>query len=337
MLWVWVKVITCLVWTTITTIFWTIAGYSSIMTCSIFGVDFAVNTLNGILSNNLHNNILLGFGSNTPPNPITKPGWQLTFNDEFPGNSIDNTKWYKKYIDRPNPFSDGDKFINNGTIPREYYDDTAINVSSGTLKLLIDYEPKTFTINDWSGPVINPGTGLPYSVTIDHKVGVVVAKETLPWGEKPFTQRFGFFEARCKIPTSKATWPAFWISGSVDWPPEIDIFEIYTSKSFKVFESNYHWGRENDCFEHESDAAKHNVNNVSSQFHIYGCEWDSCFIKWYYDNLLVRVAHKNVTNVFEPMVLIVNNAIDNMNAPNFATELTLPAVFEIDYVRVYSK
>jgi beta-glucanase (GH16 family) len=306
--------------------------------CRIFGPAYEVWSLNNILRNNLKNNISLGFGSNPPTNPPAKAGWIVTFSDEFSGNSIDTTKWYRQMTDRPNPFSDVDKFVKSGVVPLEYYDDSAVSVSNNTVKLLLDYAPKTFVVKDWNGPIIDPNTGQPYSVTINHKAGVLISKKTESWGEvKNYSQRFGFFETRCRLPNSKATWPAFWLSGLMDWPPEIDIFEIFTSKSFHAFESNYHWGIEKDCFQHESDSAGHDVNDVSGAFHTYGCEWDSCFIKWYYDNMLVRVAHEHVHNVFEPMIIILGNGIDSMNEPNFASVLTLPAIFEVDYVRVYRR
>jgi beta-glucanase (GH16 family) len=179
-------------------------------------------------------------------------------------------------------------------------------------------------------------------VTIDHKHGVLTAKVTMPWApegcnEKDFSQRFGFFEIRCKIPDSPAMWPAFWLSGAMDWPPEIDIFEIYTTKAVDAFESNYHWGANDQCFGHDSDVAGHKVNDTTASMHIYACEWDSCFIKWYYDNLLVRVAYKHVTNVFEPMRVIVSAGIDDMNDKSYASHLKLPASFDVDYVRVYAR
>lgn len=255
-------------------------------------------------------------------------------------------------------------------MPKQYQDESAVEVSGGTLKLKIMHDPRLFNLKDWNGDIINPSTMQPYQVTINHKVGIISSKEILPWcicecgsgeryrcpcSEKDYSQRFGFFEIRCKLPSSKAIWPAFWLSGAVEWPPEIDVFEMFTSKSFKAFESNYHWGKEKDCFEHSSDSKKHDVNNVSENFHIYACEWDSCFIKWYYDNLLVRVAHKNVTNVFERMKIIVSNGIDDLNnksmyephsyssdkdrldLPNYENELIPPAIFEVDYVRAYKK
>ncbi|NBU03000.1 MAG: glycosyl hydrolase family protein, partial [Bacteroidetes bacterium] len=42
---------------------------------------------------------------------------------------------------------------------------------------------------------------------------------------KNFT--YGFFAIRSKNPSGPATWPAWWLTGRNNWPPEIDIFEMY--------------------------------------------------------------------------------------------------------------
>lgn len=323
-LWQYIIVTVCLTWVTVTNLFWTFNATLSAGTCWISGVSFAIWSLNNILRQNLAHSLSLGFGVNTPTNPVSKAGWNLTFNDEFNGTSLDTTKWYTRPNEYPNPFPGGNP-------PPLYWDASAIQPSSGTIKLQIEKDPKTFTVNTWQGPTSQ-------TVTIDHKVGYLVAKKTEPWGEKLFLQRFGYFETRCRMPRSKATWPAFWMWGGMDWPPEIDVFEVLTSISYSSFSSNYHWGAAGQCFDHDDAAATHPVNNITSDFHIYGCEWDSCFIKWYYDNLLVRVAHDHVNNVFEPMRVLITNGIDTLNnASNFAQLLTLPASFEIDYVRVYEK
>jgi beta-glucanase (GH16 family) len=39
--------------------------------------------------------------------------------------------------------------------------------------------------------------------------------------------KYGYFAIRSKNPTGPATWPAFWLTGQKNWPPEIDIFEMY--------------------------------------------------------------------------------------------------------------
>lgn len=319
--------------------YWTVVGYSSIFACGLLGTEYAVSVLNGILRTNLHNSILLGFGTTIVNNPSQKPGWgNPTFQDEFTSPTLDTNKWSIgptwAHLDSSNyhPYDFRNLLANPSINPKEFYDPTAVEVSynaalgSNTVKLKINHymPPQAFSdFHDW-----DPAQTYVPACQIDFGIGYLMTKQ--------FKQRHGFFEIRCKLPNSLATWPAFWLTGSLDWPPEIDIFEIYTSKSFTVFESNYHWGKENDCFAHDSDVAKHDVNNVSENFHTYGCEWDSCFIKWYYDNVLVRVAHKNVNNVFEPMWLIISNGIDD-NQPNYHNLVTSPGTFEIDYVRAYSR
>lgn len=332
--WSWVTLLVCVLWNTVVNVFWTIAGYTTAVTCKLTGASLAAATLNGILRKNLKDNIALGFGVNTPPNPIVKQDWgSPVFHDEFDGTDLDGSKW--------NWYGDGTKtsFPFDYTKRTEYWSPNAVEVSNGTLKLHLKKQPQQYlNVTDWEGNLIHA------DVTVPYMSGMIQTKhhhgdELYCYG---FKQRHGFFEARCKAPNSRAAWPAFWLSGVTEWPPEIDIFEIYTTQSFKSFNSNYWWGKEGDCWKKGQSPETHEVNNVSEEFHIYACEWDGCFIKFYYDNLLVRVAHSNVNHVFSSCRIILNNAVDNLHVPENNAEayheyLTFPNVFEVDYVRAYRK
>ena len=46
------------------------------------------------------------------------------------------------------------------------------------------------------------------------------------------TFKYGYYEARVKMPPGLGMWPAFWLNsdstseGKVSWPPEVDVFEF---------------------------------------------------------------------------------------------------------------
>lgn len=44
-----------------------------------------------------------------------------------------------------------------------------------------------------------------------------------------FAQAYGYYEITASIPVGKGHWPAFWLApAGIGWPPEIDIFEVYS-------------------------------------------------------------------------------------------------------------
>src|SRR3989337_699304 len=75
-------------------------------------------------------NFLLLFIMLTPvigsglPDPGSGKQWQLTFNDEFDGSTIDKTKWNGGYASV--------QWVNSGTCPQDY---AGLSVSNGILSV----------------------------------------------------------------------------------------------------------------------------------------------------------------------------------------------------------
>ena len=118
-----------------------------------------------------------------------------------------------------------------------------------------------------------------------------------------FSQKYGYFEGRFRIPTGKGLWPAFWmLPYPQHWPPEIDIFE--TIKDDPKVYMTYHWNDQG----HKS-SGKHWTEegfSYSKEFHTYGLLWEPDKIVWYIDGVeRARFTDAKVI-VNEPMYLLIN-------------------------------
>ncbi len=257
----------------------------------------------------------------TPRNPLEKPGWTLTFEDDFPNAPVDSAKWLTHPNWWPNLYNPDP--LGQGKTPILWYDPAGFAFGPSTVKLVTRKQAMTGQAPDGSTFTI------PYSTA------------WLEWHPKQ-DQRLGYFEIRCKIPDAPDMWPAFWLYLREGEPMEIDIFEFYTRKNTQRFESTQHWGTSKD--DHHKETKKHRVCLPAKRFRIYACEWNEEEIRWYLDNRLVRVTTRHMSDFKYPMYLIVNSSIDYR--PNdgkwnhHQTDLensTYPNYFEVDYVRAYSR
>jgi beta-glucanase (GH16 family) len=102
---------------------------------------------------------------------------------------------------------------------------------------------------------------------------------------------YGRFEIRAKLPDGVGTWPAIWTLpvdwnlGRGIWPDvgELDIMEhvgyetgiIHATAHSKAY--HYQWQSE------AQRTASVTVENVESEFHTYGMEWEADEVRWYVD------------------------------------------------------
>jgi beta-glucanase (GH16 family) len=171
--------------------------------------------------------------------------------------------------------------------------------------------------------------------TIPYRIGQLDSSNS-------FEQKYGYFEIRSKITDQPGHWPAFWLASVYNWPPEIDVYEIYTGRKGgkKSFSSNFHWRDVPKDMEGPKSMSphRHKVLDVSDDFHIYAVEWNEDGFKVYYDNLLVRVfTNPKSIQFFEyPMHIIIGSGIDAGEGRKIE-EAKFPTYHEIDYVRAYKK
>ncbi|GAA0813995.1 glycoside hydrolase family 16 protein [Spirilliplanes yamanashiensis] len=159
-----------------------------------------------------------------------------------------------------------------------------------------------------------------------------------------FTQRYGRFEARIKVPRGQGIWPAFWMLGhdigSVGWPNsgEIDIMENIGREPNTVHGTIHGPG-------YSGGAGLLGSRTVSrplaDAFHTYAVEWSPDLIRWMIDGSEYhRVTPASLGGrqwVFnKPFFLLLNVAVggDWPGFPDGSTQF--PQQMLIDWVRVRS-
>jgi beta-glucanase (GH16 family) len=148
-----------------------------------------------------------------------------------------------------------------------------------------------------------------------------------------FSQTYGLFEIRAKLPKGKGLWPAFWLlpqSGA--WPPEIDVLEVLGDNTNKLYVS---W-HSNVGGKHTSDAKAIDVPDMSADFHTYSVVWEKDRLMWFFDD--VQVASRSTPEDFHlPMYMLINLAVGGgwPGSPDKTTQF--PARYTIDWVRAYAR
>ena len=157
---------------------------------------------------------------------------------------------------------------------------------------------------------------------------------------------YGYFEARLKVPTGKGTWPAFWMmpKNFTSWPldGEIDIME-YVGYEPNVVHASVHTMAYYHTIGTQKTATK-TIQNAETDFHIYAMEWTADKIDGYVDGVKYftfnndKTNNKNTWPFNAPFYLKLNLAWGGNWGGALGIDATkLPAVYEIDYVRVYQK
>jgi len=156
--------------------------------------------------------------------------------------------------------------------------------------------------------------------------------------------KYGYIEARIKLPTGIGTWPAFWmmpVHYNNDWPAsgEIDIMEEVG------YDPNVIVGSLHAASHYGSSPASGRTTCSTSQkeFHKYAVEWTSSRITFFVDDKAYYTYNNTNKGHADwpydaPFYIILNMAWGgNWGGAQGVDESALPTTYEVDYVRVFQK
>lgn len=248
-----------------------------------------------------------------------KPNWILTWSDEFNGPNgapVDSQKW--------NTATGGNGWGNNEL---EYYTTSIRNAHQKHGSLVIEAIQEPYAGSD--------GVKRNYTSARLKTQG-------------KFSQAYGRFEARIKMPTGKGIWPAFWLLGDditiVKWPScgEIDIVENLGSEPSIAHGTIHGPGYSGDNGITAPFTLPQN-QRFDETFHIFAVEWEPQEIRFYVDENLYATRRpsdlpQGTKWVYDhPFFVILNLAVGGYWPGNPDETTRFPQKMFVDYVRVYRR
>ncbi|HWI80382.1 glycoside hydrolase family 16 protein [Ramlibacter sp.] len=153
-----------------------------------------------------------------------------------------------------------------------------------------------------------------------------------------FEQKYGYWEARIRIPRGKGLWTGFWLAGghipaTNGKGGELDIFE--TIGDGRIHQTVHDWWGAPDINDSYAYAP---AWNYADDFHTYGLLWTANEIVWYVDGIETRRASAATVARYRdlcgPLYLCITLGVGGSwpGSPDATTPF--PALMDIEYVRV---
>jgi beta-glucanase (GH16 family) len=237
----------------------------------------------------------------------TRSGFVMTFHDEFNGPGLDPKNWLTAYPWGPNTTINGElQYYPNIQDPQNPVGANPFGFANGTL---------TISAFPWRYGQLN------------YVSGVITTY-------KKFSQTYGYFEARMRLPSGKGLWPTFWLMPENNtWPPELDIMEM-TGQNTKLLMTTEH---DNVNGRNVPHACYVGTSDMAADFHTYGLMWTATDLIWYFDGKPV-CHHVTTASLHVPMYILLNLAIGNGGWTGMPDAGTLwPQTLQVQYVRAYAR
>src|SRR5215469_11731033 len=264
--------------------------------------------------------ILPSCGGGAVPQPLPASGWKLVWSDEFngsDGSAPDSSKW---------TYDLGGKGWGNSEL--ECYTNSLQNAQIQGGNLVIIAQKQAVTCSD--------GTSNNYTSARMKTQGL-------------FSQAYGRFESRIKIPQGQGMWPAFWMLGNeittAGWPKcgEIDIMENIGKEPATVHGSLHGPSTSSATSDASAAFSLPAGQNFADNFHLFAVEWEPGTVRFYVDTNLYETVNQSQwpaggTWVFDhPFFLLLNVAVGGTWPGSPDTTTQFPQQILVDYVRVYTK
>lgn len=246
--------------------------------------------------------------NSSPTETETNKEWQLVWQDEFDGTSLDLNKWN---------YDIGASGWGNNEL--QYYTSERTNAYVQSGNLVVEARKEKYQGSDYTSARLT-------------------TREKGDW-------KYGKFEIRARLPKGQGIWPAIWMLPT-DWTyggwaasGEIDIMELIGSEPKKVH-GTLHYGGESPQNVHSGIA--YELTDFSEDFHVFTLEWYADSIKWFVDDVHYQTQTEWFTTggefpaPFDQRFHLLLNIAVGGNWPGYPDATTIfPQRMLVDYVRVY--
>lgn len=248
------------------------------------------------------------------PETVRAQGYnKVSFQDEFDGAAVDNSKWGYQY-----------SCFDPKAKTQVHYTDSPenVNVSGGNLHLIARYSPtrekwnketKRMETVDRTCTRTENGQKIEYAAPFTS--AMIQTKDNK--GNIMYAAQGDFYaEARIKLPKGRSSWSSFWMTGSKGgWPNngEIDVFE---SKGWdpSYVQANVHTPRGSSPSKSEQHQGRFKgVDTTQSEFHTYGVEKNGDSVTFYLDGVRGHTVKYSELSGFNPFAVDGNGMVLRLN------------------------
>jgi beta-glucanase (GH16 family) len=249
--------------------------------------------------------------------------WNYHFGDEFSTTTLDKEKWFDTY-------SWGGLLVKY----RIYSDPKLVVPQGGFVSLKADTTSEWRTFQEW---MIDKEIAKNAGVEIRNNSLQLKYLNSCIWSKQEF--KYGYFECRCKAPSGKGLWPAFWLFGQNN-KDEIDFMEM---KGEKEYESHIdiHVPDKTDIvpgflgFKKNWGGWIKTNHKLTDEWVVFSGIWKPGSLIYYING--VPVSHfKGDFKTSMNLIANLANAVDNGPFNPGPDQSTIfPSEFLVDYMRVW--